>query len=185
MINLLSTDHKNEIRAARVNVILVRYIAILIVAIIFILGVLTVSYVVLEQTKQSAQAQVEANDVKADIYSDTKAQVDQLSQGLTQAKLVLDQETRYSKVLTSIAALMPAGTIIESLTLDASSTTAPITIKVLAKTSNDAVALQNQFRSSPLISAPNFQSVTETGSDVDGYPASITMSFVLNKAGIQ
>ena len=185
MINLLSSDHKSAIRSARVNVILVRYSSILLIAIAFILGVLYVSYTILQRTEASAQAQIEANDIKADVYSDTKTQVDQLSQSLAQAKAVLDQETRYSKVLTSIAALMPPGTIIDTLTLESTNPSAPITLKVLAKTSNDAIALQNQFRSSPLISAPNFQSVTETGSDVDGYPASITMSFILNKSGAQ
>ncbi len=190
MINLLSPDHKKAIRAARVNVILSRYIGILVIGIVFLLGVLYVSHTILQQTKQHALEQIEANDIKADVYSDTKAQVDQLSTGLSQAKAILNQEVRYSKVLTSLAALMPQGTIIESLELGsteaASSPTTqstPITLKVLAKSSTEAVALQNQFRSSPLIVSPNFQSVTETGSDVEGYPASITMTFTLNAAG--
>ncbi len=185
MINLLSSSHKSDIRAARVNIILIRYIVILLIAIAFILGVLYVSHKILERTEASALAQIEANDVKADVYSDTKTQVDQLSQSLAQAKTVLDQEMRYSKVLTSIAALMPPGTIIDTLTLDGSNPSAPITLKILAKTSSDAIALQNQFRTSPLISAPNFQSVTETGGDVEGYPASITMSFILNQSGVR
>lgn len=226
MINLLSPNDKKDIRAARVNTLLVRYMGIIAIAIAFIVGVLFVSFTILQQTKQNSLDQVRDNDVKADVYSKTRTQVESLSQSLSQAKTILDQEVRYSKVLTGVAALMPQGTIIESLTLEApsagetetpqapavdspeigasaegleqgatlpqaqapatsSAASMPISLKVLAKSSAEAISLQNQFRSSPLIQNPNFQSVAEGDTGVSGYNASITMTFSLNPQGVR
>ncbi|MCD8561578.1 PilN domain-containing protein [Candidatus Saccharibacteria bacterium] len=186
MINLLSDERKDEIRAARVNVILVRYIVIIAVAIVFLLGSLALSYAILEVTRQSAQAQISANDVKSDVYKETREQVESLGQSLQTAKTILDNEVPYSKVLTGIGQLMPEGTIIDTVTLtSASFSGSPTTLKVYAKTSEAAVALQSRFQSSPLFSGVSFQTIEESDETIDGYPVSVTMSLTLNKAGIQ
>lgn len=183
MMNLLPDDRKAEIRAARTNVILIRYIGILLLAVTFIFGALYTSYAVLLQTKNSADELIASNDTQAGIYSETKAKVDTLSASLVQTKVILDQEVLYSKVLVKIAQQMPAGTIIDKLTLDqASFSGTPITLKVYAKTADNAVAVQSQFKSSPLFSSVNFQSVVNSGSGIDGYPVSIEMTATLNPA---
>ncbi len=76
MINLLPGERKAEIRAARTNVVVLRYTGILLMAVGFILGSLYVSYALLQSTMASAESQISANDVKADVYSSTKEQVD-------------------------------------------------------------------------------------------------------------
>ncbi|HWT40779.1 MAG TPA: PilN domain-containing protein [Dongiaceae bacterium] len=185
MINLISPELRAEIRAARTNTLLVRYISIIIVAVVFIMGVLFVSYTVLERTKASADGIVQANDVKAGIYSETKQQVDALSAKLSESKTVLDQEVRYSKVLTSLGQAMPAGTILDSLKLDDTSFAGtPLTLKVYAKTSNDAVTVQPHLQSSGIFSQVTVQS-TDTSKGIDGYPVSVTLSATLTKQGIQ
>lgn len=186
MINLLSDERKDEIRAARVNVILIRYITIVIVAIAFLLGSLVLSYTILEFTRQSAEQQIAANDIKSDIYRETRAQVETLGQSLQTAKTIFDSEIPYSEVLTGIGGLMPPGTIMDTLTLtSASFAGTPMSLKVYAKTSSDALALQGRFQSSPLFSGVSFQTIEESDTTIDGYPVSVTMSFTLNKAGVQ
>ncbi len=183
MINLLATNKKNEIRAARNNVLLMRYIWMLILAIVFILSVLYVSYNVLAQTKANNDILIESNDTKAGVYSTTKAQVDSLSSSLSETKTILDQEILYSKVLVKLGQQMPPGTIIDTLTLNqAAFAGTPVSVKVYAKTSNDVVTLRSQFQSSPLFSSVNFQSVVENGGGIEGYPVSIDMTLTLNKA---
>lgn len=186
MINLLPVDKKSEIRAARTNVILVRYITIILLALAFIFGAMYVTYTVLGLTKTSAEKTIASNDIKASIYSETKAQVDGLSASLAQTKLLLDQETRYSKIFVNIAQLMPPGTVFDKLVLDSNSFNGtPISTKVYAKTSADAVMLRQNFERSPMFTSATFQTMVETGSTVEGYPVSVDMTFTLNRTAVR
>ena len=185
MINLLATEKKAEIRAARINVIIVQYISILLLAAAFTAGIFYYSFVALQNTMESAETTIDANDLKAGVYSDTREQVATLESNLSEAKTVLDQEVRYSKLLVSIGQLLPAGTVIESLPLDDTALGgAPIQLKAYAKTSADALTLQEKLKSSSVFSSISVQATSETGG-IDGYPVSITMSIVINKAGVQ
>ena len=182
MINLLPSKKKAEIRAARTNVALIRYIGILLVALAFILGALYVTYTVLGFTKSSSEQLISSNDVKANVYNSTKAQVDSLSANLSQAKTLLDQEVQYSKVLTNIAQLMPAGTVLGTLNLDTNSFNGtPVTTRVYAKTSANAVTLRQNFQQSRMFSGVSFQTISESGSGVTGYPVSVDMTFTINR----
>jgi Tfp pilus assembly protein PilN len=182
MINLMPDDAKKEIRSARVNVILTRYIFIILFAFGFLILLLGGSYVVLTQTKASAQRLIDANGTKAEVYSTTKAQVDALSSRLSETKSILNQEILYSNVLMNIGQQMPAGTVIDSIALDtASFAGTPITLKAYAKTTNAAVALREKFQSSPIFTKVNFESVSGT-TGIDGYPVSVSMTLTVTKA---
>jgi len=183
MINLLADERKDQIKAARVNLILSRYTVIIVMAIAFLMAILFVSYTVLQGTKKSADATVLTNDTKADVYSATRTQVETLSSKLSQTKTALDQEIRYSQVLTTLGQLMPAGTILDSLDLTTESFTGtPVEVKAYAKTNDEALAIRDHLQSSPL-----FTNVTIKGTDsangTDGYPISVTLSVVFNKPG--
>lgn len=185
MINLLADERKDQLRAARVNVILSRYIAIIVMAVVFVLAVLYFSYTVLQNTKTNADSIVQSNDVKATVYSGAQSQLDSLSSKLTQAKSVLNQDVSYSHILTNLGQLMPAGTILDSLDLNASSFSgAPVEIKAYAKTSEEAAALPGHLQSSPMFSLVTLKS-TDSANGTDGYPVSVTLSVVFNKAGIK
>ena len=182
MINLMPYDAKKEIRSARMNVVLTRYIAVILLAFGFLVLLLAGSYFVLTQTKLSAEQLIQTNDTKADVYTTTKAQVDGLATSLSDAKTILDQEVLYSKVLMNIGQQMPAGTVIENITLDAASFTGtPATIKAFAKNTNDAVALREKFQNSPIFSNVNFNSVSESAG-IPGYPVSVSMTLIVTKA---
>lgn len=184
MINLLANDRKSEITAARTNIIIVRYTAIIVLAIAFILGALTVSNGVLRSTMASADSLIAANDTKADVYSDTKQEVDTLSAQLTEAKSILDQEIRYSQVLVKIGQLMPEGTVLDGLDLSASAFAGtPVTIKAYARSASEASLLQSQFQGSSLFSQVALQG-TQASGGIDGYPVVVSMTISLNRAGL-
>ena len=182
MINLLATERKDEIRAARVNVILMRYKAIVLLAFVFTIAALFVSYTVLTSTKDSAERTIEANDIKAGVYSETKQQVDGLSAKLNETKFTLNQEIRYSEVLVSLGQLMPPGTILGEITLSTASFNGqPVEIKAYAKTTDDAGILKSAFENSPLFAQPVNIKSTESSQEVAGYPETISMSVIFNR----
>jgi len=183
MINLLPIDKKAEIRAARTNLILVRYITILIVATVFVLGAMYATTTILGFTKTSSEQTIAANDLRADVYSSTKAQVDALSASLSESKVLLDQEVRYSKAFVNIAQLMPPGTVFGKLELTSESFSgAPTSAKLYAKTSAVTETLRKNFEGSPMFTGVSFQTIVESGSGIDGYPVSVDMTFTLTKA---
>lgn len=185
MINLLPDERKEEIRAARTNVILARYTTLIALAIVFLLGILFISHSILQSTKASADAIVEANDIKADVYSETKAQVDALSSKLSESKVLLDQEVRYSRVLTTLGQLMTPGTVLDSLTLDeAGFNGTPIDLKIYAKTDDDAATIRDRLQASPLFLQVNLKG-TDSSGGITGYPVVVTISVLFNRVGIQ
>ena len=182
MINLMPEDTKKEIRAARVNVLLNRYIILILSAGVFLAIVIGGSYYILNQTRANAELLIKTNDTKADVYSSTKAQVAELSSSLSETKGILDQEVSYSNVLTRIANLMPAGTIIDTIELDSSSFgSTPLNLKVYAKTTNEAIALRDKFQSSPYFTNVNFETISDNNAGVTGYPVGATMTLTLNR----
>src|SRR5690606_12606072 len=78
MINLMPDDMKKQLRAARMNVILIRYITVVVVSSAFVGLVVWGSYLLLGQINTSAQTLIEANDTKASVYDETRQQVDAL-----------------------------------------------------------------------------------------------------------
>lgn len=185
MINLMPDEAKKEIRSARLNVILSRYILVVIFAFGFLVLLLGGSYVILTQTKKSAEQLISINSSKADIYSTTKAQVDSLSAGLTETKTILNQEILYSNVLINLGQQMPPGTVLSSVTLsDASFLGTPVALKAYAKTTEDAVALRQKFQASPIFTNVNFDSVSDS-KGIDGYPVSVSMTLTVTRLAAQ
>ncbi|MBN9397685.1 hypothetical protein BGO18_04175 [Candidatus Saccharibacteria bacterium 47-87] len=184
MINLLATDQKAEIKAARTNLLLVRYIGLILIAFAFIGGALYISYSVLEGTKNNTESLITASAEKANIYHDTQAQVETLNSQLGAASTAFTQEVRYSSFLVKLGQVMPPGTILGELALNESNFNGtPFELKAYAKTTTEASSLQSQLQVSPL-----FSKVTplSTGSDqgIDKYPVQVKLSVTLNKAGI-
>lgn len=183
MINLMPDDIKRELRAARTNVLLVRYMIVISFAALFLLFVLAGSLYLLNQTKLSSQQFIDANDTKAEVFSSTKAQVEALSASLSEARGILDQEILYSNVLINFAQQMPSGAVIDKLTLDGSSFSGtPLTMTVYARTTNDALAVQDRFKSSSYFSDVTFQTVSDSSGGIDGYPVSATLTLTLNRS---
>lgn len=182
MINLLPDDQKKELRSARMNTTLSRYIFVLLGSGLFLALISWGAFFLLDQIKSSNEQLIEANDTKAAVYSDTKAQIDTLSASLGEAKSILDQEILYSKVLVNIAQQMPANTVLDKVTLDDNAFNgAPITLKAYGKTNDDIVELRNRFQSSSHFTNVNFQTVSETDG-IDGYPVSVTLSLTFNRS---
>lgn len=185
MINLLPDDYKSDIQAARANVIITRYIAIISLAFLFMFGALYTSYTVLTVTMTNAEDLIEANDVKADAYSDTQQKVTELSAELNQSKAILDQEIRYSNVLMQLGQTMPAGTVLGNLTLAAENFTGtPLDITVYAATPDQAGQVQSQLQRSPLFTQVTLKSTDDTGQGIAGYPVSVQLSVVFRGAGL-
>lgn len=152
MINLLPPDDKKQIRAARVNVLLLRYNTMLGFGIVFLALALAVAYFFLMTSKQAAETTIADNARKEGSYAEVKTQAETFRTQLSSSKSILDGQISYAKAALAIAKLLPEGTALSSLKLDETSFTTPLLLTV--KLSNEAAAAQlmKNFQGSSLFS---------------------------------
>ena len=179
MINLLPPDTKRELRAARSNTLLVRYNIFLVGALVFMMIALGIVYVYLSNTKAGAEQAISESNAKVANYALVEAQAAEFRQNLQTAKQILDQEVNYSKVVLEFASLMPAGTILDTLTLDSATFGTPITLNAKAKNYESALALKDSFQNSSLFTDVHFQSIS--GVADAGSPVSVSLNVTIKK----
>lgn len=181
MINLLPEESKREIRAARSNVKLSNYIVVLVLGVMFLALAIIGVYFVLISTKSNADKLLSAKKSESASYTTAASQGAALRSGLSTAKTILDQEVLYTKILTSIASLMPSGVVLDSLSLSPSTFGTPTTMQFYAKTTKDALALKDSLQTSALFSNVSFQTLSNNSQSPD-YPVNATLNITINKA---
>lgn len=183
MINLLPDEAKAEIHAARTNVTLVKYIIILGLGVLFLCFISVAVYFVLIGTKAGAETLINDNASKSTAFVAVKDQASALRASLASAKIILDKEVVYTKVITSIAAVMPTGVVLDTLSLSPTTFGVPITLQIYAKTTDDALNLKNNLSKSALFSGATFISLTNgTQGKANTYPITASLSVTINKS---
>lgn len=191
MINLLPDSHKTEIRAARTNVLLMRYIAILLVATTTLGGLVAGSYIVLNSARDSAQIKVNENQQRVAEYNSIKSRADSFRSDLSTAKSIMAQDISFSKLLYKIADAVPENVVLDGLVLDPKTFGTRVTISASARTFEDAAKLKESFASKQeLFSGVQLQSIqsgnTSGGdSSQSGYPVKVSVSVIINKGAAQ
>jgi len=181
MINLLPDDYKKQLRAARANVTIARYTGVIVLAFGFLVLVLFGSYLLLSQTKASADLLIESNSTDASEFADTQQQITALSANLAGAQTLLDAQTSYATVFRSIGEQKPDGTIIQSIELTPETFGgAPVTLQVYATSTEETVRLRENLQSSPMFANINVASISENDG-IDGYPIGASLTMVINR----
>lgn len=189
MINLLPDDYKGEIRAARTNVLLVRYISILIAAIVVLGGIIIAAYVVLQTRKVSAQELLDANVARTAQYQPTRTEAEELRTSIANAKSILDQKVSYTKLIYKIADSIPNGVILETLELDPTAFGTDMTIDATANSFESASKLRQEFaNNSDVFSDVKLLSLASgsgDGATPGEYPIRVSVSVKINKGALQ
>lgn len=185
MINLLPDEHKNQIRAGRTNVLLLRYIGMLVSAIVVLSGLVVGSYVVLNTSRESALAKVSDNNQQVTEYTKIRDEAEQFRSDLATAKTIMDNEVTYSKLIYKIADVVPSGVVLDSLELDSAKLGSSATMSASAKTYNDAVALKNAFiKDENLFSDVSFETLSYTDEGGGSYPIKVSLSVTIRKEAL-
>jgi len=179
MINLLPPLQQKELRAARSNTLLLRYNLILagIVAII-VLAVFGVSFY-LNSSKTSAEKTTQDNNTRVADFNSVKEQADDFRNNLRIGKEILGNEINYTDYILALAALMPSGTVLQSLNLDQATFGTETTLNARAKTYQNALELKNSLEKSALFKNVHFQSITD--SEDPQYPVGVTLAVTFQK----
>lgn len=182
MINLMPPEEKRQLRAARVNTLLLRYNFLLLGAVLFLGLAIGLTWVYLSNAKASAEITQAENDARVSNMQTIETDAQKLRTNLAIAKQILNNEVTYTKVIFTIASLMPRGTVLDGLNLDAKTFGTPMPLVAKASTYENALALKDSLQSSPLFSDVHFQSIAaNSGSQQIQYPLTVTFSVTIKK----
>ena len=192
MINLLSPERKRDIRAARVNVMLVRYCVMLMFLGVLVSAVYATGFWIVSNDEKATDARLASLASQTQVYTKVENQADTFRNNLAIAKSILSKETSYSDFLITLARDIPAGAVLTSLTVGDSSTataSAPksTTINIQARTTSYAkiLELKNNLEQSPLfenvniVSAATQETTNPTGAEAH-YPYTTTLNVKLS-----
>lgn len=122
MINLLPPDVKTSLTYARRNNLLIRYMVGMSFGIICVIIVVIGGWLYLQQeTNAHKKSIANAEEIlKRSDEDKTIARAGEISDSLKLVVEVLSQEVRFSELIPQIGSVMPSGTVLQDLTLDAS-----------------------------------------------------------------
>lgn len=182
MINLLAYDKKSEIRAGRINIILRRYVILTLMGAGVLFLLIVGAFVVLQQTRSTAQARFNDNTRESEKYNTTRDEAQKFRNDLATAKQILDKEVNYSSLLMKIAKNIPKDVVLDSLTLDQSTIGKPIVLSAHARNKAAALELKQSLeKDTEVFSNVHFEGIQFAGQDSQSsYPVAVTINVTIN-----
>ena len=185
MINLLPDETKRDIRAARMNVVLVRYVLLTLCALLLLAAFCGLFYFILHETQSKAMTTSVDNNAKATSYGNVRKAADEYRNNLSIASKILNNSVNYTSVIFEITKLLPKGVTLDSLNLTAADFGQQTSFSARAKSYDKATELKKNFEGSKIFTNVYFQNLTDSNasssSGTNPYPIAITISAKLNK----
>jgi hypothetical protein len=176
MINLLPYDTKQQTRAARINLILIRYIIYLCISAGFLTLACLTTYLFINNSfifTKTAVTNTSSNKVQGDANI--------IKTNLANAKNILDQQVSYSEVISAITVALPSGTKLNTLSINDGSFGTTTTLSVLATKANLASSLKTGFSNPQYFSNYILESTTSSQDPTSKYPFTLNISITINK----
>lgn len=187
MINLLPDDNKRQIRAARMNVILLRYNFFVLITIAALCIICVFFYLFLHNNQSSAQSKSSENSAKAATYAKTRAAADEYRSNLSVASNILANEVNYTNTIFTITKLLPSGVVLDGLSINSTDFGKQLSFSAHAQSVERATKLKQNFEESKAFSNVYLQNVTDdaTSGSKTAYPVAVTISAKLNETAKQ
>lgn len=161
MINLLSPTDRKELSAARTNTLLLRYNMLLGMVVVVLLIEMAGIYFVLNLSRTSDQSTIAENNAKTATYETTKIAAEQFKSDLSNAKVILGNQVKYTKLTTMIANILPADARLDALALNPETFGTPTSLTIYTKSYQSAIDVKQYLQKSPIFEDVNFQSVAQ------------------------
>ena len=188
MINLLNPDDLTQLKAARLNVSLRRFAVLSALIMLGVASIFGIGFWLAYQDRSAVTRQHQSAQQELDKYKEAVDTAATYRSNLKTAKQILNREMVFSTFLTDLGALMPAGTIIEDLSLSTttdSRTPGAINFTARAKSYDAVLLIKQSLESSKLLSDVRIGSTSTpeerpTSGIESTYPYEATFEVVVN-----
>ncbi len=184
MINLLPPQTSKQLRASRHNSILMTYLIGASIVLGLIAMIYISIYIMMKTTEAQSIASSAASKQRIAQLKQTEDEAKQYSNNLSTAKAIFASQLSYTTALHKIASALPAGTVLESLDLNSTTTAQPITLSIAAKTMEAALAIKGSLEKAGVasnITIVSLQSQQPSDDVPSAYPVQISLSLSLEK----
>lgn len=163
MINLIPTSVKQARMYGRRNIKLLSYsIAVLFVGLIS-MSVLLINMSIVSKDQARLVQEMNGRQTELDTLRVTQKDIDKIASQLKVIDKLYQGEVRFSQVLPKIAALLPNGAVLDSLTLTESKV-APLSLDISIDSQQLAAVFQQNLVHSELFDQADISSISAIGS---------------------
>jgi Tfp pilus assembly protein PilN len=169
VINLMPAEMKEQIRYAKLNRLVLRYVRFTVVVVLVLGGIFVWS--ILQVQEKSAQVTKSVADKQQTLAEKKKAvlpKAQDASDRLAAIKYVQQNQTHFSLLIADLAKVVPDGVSIDGMTLTGSDKQ-NVRITVSALTYDQVLAFRNSLITSPRIAGADIESIQQVSPPQDGY----------------
>ncbi len=161
MINLLPPGRVLNIRLARSNTILRRYIELIIVGSLVLLAAILVARYFFGVQNDNIQRTVDLNNAKIASLQPVQKQAEELSATVNTISGLLSRNVKFSDMLTQIGGIMPPGSVLTGLKFSLEDVEAPLVVSAQVDNEQKAAVLRNNLAASSLFEKAELKNITK------------------------
>lgn len=173
MINLLPPPIKEQVRYAKLNARIVRYIWVLGFSALLVGVSFFGAHWHLSQRMVKADEQMKQKQADIAKFKPFEEKVKQVNDRLSAIKAIQATQPRFSALLVDLSAVTPKGVTISSVTLTGVDAQ-PVRISAAANSMNSATAFRENLAASPRIAAADIETISK---EPGGVRVSIVVAF--------
>ena len=161
MINLLPPKRLLNIRVARNNTVLRRYVELALASIIVLAVSVGFSYYFLSSQQDDVKKTNELTQSKSEELKPVQKQAEELSASVNTISSLLSRNIKFSELLTQIGGLMPEGSVLTGLQFSIEDLESPLVVSAQIENESTAAVLRSNLASSPLFKDVTIKSITQ------------------------
>lgn len=161
MINLLPPARLTNLRIARSNTVLRRYVELTVLSVLFLMLAVFAAYYLLHVQQVNTQRTVDINQAKIKKLEPIQQQAEQLSLTVNTIAGLMSHNVKFSDTLVQIGKLMPDGSALTGLQFSIEDSKLPLVISAEVDSQQKAAILRNNLAGSAIFSRADIQSIIE------------------------
>ena len=161
MINLLPPKRLINMRIARNNTILRRYLELAFISSVVIGVAVMGAYYILNNQQQDIQKNVDINQAKVAQLAPIQKEAEELSATINTIAGLMSKNIKFSEMLTQIGGVMPSGSSLTGLQFSLEDTSSPLVVSAQVQTEERAAVLRNNLANSTLFKDATIVTITE------------------------
>lgn len=161
MINLLPPKRLLEIKIARSNLVLRRYVELTMLSLTFLAATIFVAHHFFTVQQNNIQRTVDLQQQKIAELEPVQKQAEELSATVNTISGLLSRNVKFSDMLTQIGGVMPAGSVLTGLQFSIEDAESPLVVSAQVDNEQKAAILRNNLANSKLFSRADIKSITK------------------------
>ena len=161
MINLLPPARLLNMRIARNNVILRRYLELALLSMAIVAIAVIGAYYFLESQQNNSEQTASLARQKAEELAPVQKQAEELSVTINTISGLLSRNIKFSEMLTQIGGVMPSGSVLTGLQFSLQDLKSPLVVSAQVENEERAAVLRNNLANSALFKSAEIKSIIE------------------------